>query len=337
MENPTELVLGENVANIAAGSQGYYYTWTAVDNGTLALEIGAEAGWTYVVNNITTSKYGDTQWSDSDPVVNSAEIEVAKGDEIQIMVNTYDPADPWNAPAGSITVTASFTYPAGHEQNPIDLTADLLSEDDFSATVTVPAGETYHFIAYRLGGMLMTINGGEAIACPGEGPMAPPYTWTLNGGNEDTEYVITVAYPVGSKNNPAELENQNGVSIAAGSQGYFFTYTAEESGILTVELITDSGWTYAIDNITAGKYGDTQWSDSDPVVNPAEIDVAAGDEIQIMVNTYDPDNMWNAPEGNITVLATLEPFPAGHEKNPIDLTADLLYAKPFMLLGSMPQ
>ena len=109
MENPATLVLGENVATVAAGTQGYYYTYTAEKEGTLVLEIATDAaGWTYVVNNLTTYAYGDTQWSNSDPVVNPAEVEVAAGDELQIMVNTYNPADEWNAPAGTVTVNASY-------------------------------------------------------------------------------------------------------------------------------------------------------------------------------------------------------------------------------------
>ena len=64
--------------------------------------------WTYVINNMTTYQYGDTQWSDSDPVVAVATVEVEKGDEIRIMVNTYNPADEWNNPAGELTIKASF-------------------------------------------------------------------------------------------------------------------------------------------------------------------------------------------------------------------------------------
>ena len=107
MNNPADLVIGENSVTLAAGSQGYYYTWTATANGTLTVTITGE-NWFYVINNLTTSVYGDNQWSDSDPVVNPAVITVAAGDEIQIVVNTYDPANEWNAPAGTIAFTAAF-------------------------------------------------------------------------------------------------------------------------------------------------------------------------------------------------------------------------------------
>ncbi|MBQ7801240.1 MAG: hypothetical protein IJ375_02830, partial [Oscillospiraceae bacterium] len=107
MNNPAELVIGENTAEIEAGSQGYYYTWTAEEAGTLSITM-PEGGWFYVINNLTAGTYGDSQWSDSDPVVNPGVVEVAAGDEIQVTVNTYDPADTWNTPAGTLVITAAF-------------------------------------------------------------------------------------------------------------------------------------------------------------------------------------------------------------------------------------
>ena len=106
---PADLVMGGNSAEIAENSSGYYYTWTAEQNGTLTLKIVSPDDWTYVVNNLTTSYYGDTQWSDSDPVVNPYIIEVQEGDELQIIVNTYDPTDIFNTPAETFIFEASFT------------------------------------------------------------------------------------------------------------------------------------------------------------------------------------------------------------------------------------
>ena len=308
MNNPAALADGANVANIAAGSQGYFYTWTAPADGKLTVEISATTGWTYAINNLTTSTYGDTQWSDSDPVVNPATLDVTKGDELQIMVNTYDPADQWNAPAGAVTVTTSFAA-LGSVENPIDLTADLLYENDFSATVTIPAGETYNFVAYRVGGMLMSVNGGDKVLCSTMGMMAP-YAWTItNDGNADAEYVIEVSYPVGSQMNPEELaDGTNVLLIEAGNeQGHYYTWTAPARGTLTIDIGAETGWTYTINNLTTGIYGDQQWSDSEPVVNTAVIEVSEGDELEIIVNTYDPADMWNNPAGEIALNTTFEP------------------------------
>lgn len=314
--NPAELVIGDNEATVEAGNtQGYYFTYTAAGDDVLKLTFSTEAaGWSYVVNNLTTYVYGDTQYSayadpaegeEATPVVNPTEIEVAAGDVLQIIVNTYNIADEWNNPAGTVTVNAEIV--AGSESNPIDLTNDLLYEDDFSATVTVPAGETVYYCAYRVGGMLMTINDGEAVTCVTEG-MWTPYTWSItNDAESDAEYAIKVAYPVGNSSNPATLIiGENNAAIEAGnSQGYWYTYTAEQTGTLILDIVTDAaGWTYAITNETTGVTGDTQWSDSDPVVNPAEIEVTEGDVLKIMVNTYDAADMWSNPAGTVTINAS---------------------------------
>ena len=74
----------------------------------------SDNNWTYTINNMTTGAYGETQWNDSDPVVNPATITVAEGDEIQVIVNTYNPADMWSTPAGTVTFNLAYA-PEGPE------------------------------------------------------------------------------------------------------------------------------------------------------------------------------------------------------------------------------
>ena len=356
--NPAELLTGmANYATIEKGSQGYFFTWTAPAAGALTLEFYAEdanwspLGWTYAVNNLTTYVYGDTQTSASEPVVNPAELTVAAGDQIEIMVNTFDPADSWNAPAGSVSVTATFictehgetkvedSYAGYHnvvctlcgtvvntedhvyvddvcaceairpgtQANPHDLTNDLLYEGDYSATITVPAGVTYYCMAYRVNGMIMSINGVEQGVCTTMGMFAP-YTWELtNSGTEDATYVVTVAFPVGNMENPDTLVvGENNAQIQAGSMGYFYNWTAPAAGTLTITMPAGN-WTYTVNNLTASAYGDSQYSNSDPVVNPAVITVAAGDEIELVVNTFDPEAPWDMPAGTLMITAAFQP------------------------------
>ena len=333
--NPAVLVEGENVANIAAGSQGYFYTWTAQNAGELTLEINAEGGWSYVVNNMTTYQYGDNQWSDSDPVVNPAVIKVNAGDEIQLIVNTYDPADPYSAPAGSVTVNASFEIPAGYEQNPIAVEFTMNEAyTQATATVTVPANTTYYFQTYGIGGMELSINGGAPTLMSGNPRM--PVTFTVeNTTDAEAEFTLVASYPAGSQMNPAVLEiGENVANIAAGSQGYYYNFTAADPGTLTITM-PEGNWFYVVNNMTTYQYGDNQWSDSDPVVNPAVIEVNKGDELQIIVNTYDPDSPYAAPAGSLTVTAAIE-YVLGSENNPIDLTNDLLYEGDFFATVDIP-
>lgn len=209
---------------------------------------------------------------------------------------------------GDIDVVETEPEP-GSEASPIDLTNDLLYEGDLVATVTVPAGKTYYYIAYRVGGMIMQINGGEGVVCTTDGMMYP-YAWTItNDSAEDATYVITVAYPEGTMDNPADaVLGDNYASVEANSQGYYFNYVAEQDGELAITVSTaDGNWFYVVNNLTTYTYGDSQWSDSDPVVNPTVISVTAGDEIQISVNTYNPADMWATPAGDITVNLAYEP------------------------------
>jgi hypothetical protein len=69
------------------------------------------------------------------------------------------------------------------------------------------------------------------------------------------------------------------------------------AGTLTLEFYAEDAewnplaWSYTVNNLTSYVYGDMQDSTNPDVVNPAVITVAAGDELQIVVNTLDPENM----------------------------------------------
>ena len=155
--NPAVLNLGRNTAQIPEGSAGYYFNWVAEEDGNLHItmpEITEEStipGWYYSLSNITQDNYGDYFYSDTDS--NTAAIEVAAGDEIELVVGTYDPADAMLAPAGTVTVDAIFTYLQGSAKSPI-----ALSEDSVQ---TIPAGKTMYFTG-RFGGQFMTAVGAGA-------------------------------------------------------------------------------------------------------------------------------------------------------------------------------
>lgn len=312
MENPEEIGLDWDYETaIAAGSQGYYYSYPAEKDGLLQITISTAEGlgWQYVVNNVTTSAYGEHQYSNSDPVVNPYELEVTTGDEIVIFVNTFDPANEWTAPEGNVTVRVE--YKPGSAANPIML-------QELENTVTVPAGETVYYQGY-FSGMNMAVNGNNGTVIYGENgeneaeadgteipvsspnPRMPVVFAIKNEGETDAEFTVNFTYPLGNMDNPATaVLGTNSCNIAAGSQGYYWTYTATEAGTLQVTITSEGDWTYVVNNMTTYAYGEAQWSDSDPVVNPYELEVAVGDQIQIVVNTYDPENMWSNPEGTIS-------------------------------------
>ena len=334
--NPTQLVIGENTAEIAEGSQGYYYTWTAEEGGTLTITM-PEGNWSYVINNLTSFAYGDTQWSDSDPVVNPAVISVMAGDEIELVVNTYDPENMWSNPAGTLVVTAAFEVAANSETNPIII--EPVWNDDYtsaSATVTAPVGTTYYG-AYGFGGMMLSINGGEPVLLESDDRLPAVFAITNEGAGEK-EYTLVFTPPLGSYNNPAPLVmGENTATVEEGSwSGYLFNWTAEADGKLTITM-PEGNWFYVINNLTTGIYGDSQWSDSDPVVNPAVVNVKAGDKIELSVNTYDPANMWSNPAGTLVITASFEEAaaytPGDLDGNTTVDEDDVIYLLQHLLMG----
>ena len=135
---------------------------------------------------------------------------------------------------------------------------------------------------------------------------AAPFSIT-NDGESDAEYALHVFFPVGSMENPDQLNiGPNSAVIDAGAGEYYYNWTAEEDGTLTITMPSDMGWQYAIGNMTTGVYGDIQWSDSDPIVNPAVVEVAKGDVIEVKVLTYDAATPWAAPAGTLTFTAAFE-------------------------------
>ena len=314
---------GENIATVEADSwTGYQYYWTAPVAGELTINVSnGKAGWAYTVNNVTGCKYGDSHYSSDVPAQNSETIMVSAGDEIQVVINSCGEAGA-TSPAGEVYFYATFNPYAGTEENPISVT--FVEYDMYwntvlvPVTVTVPANTTYYYQSYGISGMLLSINGGEGTLLSGGNPRMPVTFSVTNDTEAEAEYTLTVAYPAGNQMNPAELmDYENVAKIEAGSQGYYYTWTAADKGTLTIEISAadDAGWTYVLNNLTTYQYGDTQWSDSDPVVNTATIEVNKGDEIQLIVNTYDPADMWSNPAGTITVYAYAE-YDAGTESNP---------------------
>ena len=173
-----------------------------------------------------------------------------------------------------------------------------------SATITVEPG-VWYYGAY-ISGMILTANG-ESVEVTVTNPRMPAIFCFTNEGTEAVTYELAVSYPVGSMSNPAALVlGENAAAIEAGNdQGYYFTWTAPAKGVLSVTM-PQGNWIYVLNNMSTGSYGDTQWSDSEPVVNPGTIQVNAGDRVQVMVNTYDPANPWTTPAGTVAFQADFQ-------------------------------
>ena len=304
-QNPARLVLDTNVAE-AKDETGYYYTWTAPSDGVLTIEM-LDADWVYKINDAIEV------WCDEDGAASSASVEVKSGDVVTLWVCAYD-RESYSAVAGTVNVAASFAAAVGTEENPIflyDIDTDTPIESVeqtgtkwysgyYAGTTLTIAGEGEFTVTYN-GEELAPVDGKVEIAVPAA--MGRP-TQTVFAITGEGTFSITSVVPVGSQNNPAQLViGENTAVLAENAQGYFYTWTATETGHLTITMPAGD-WSYVINNLTVPAYGDTQWSDSDPVVNPAVIEITEGDEIQVIINTYDPAS-YVTPAGSITFTAAL--------------------------------
>ena len=307
-DNPQDLWEGDNSVTLEAGSQGWYFDYVGYSDGYLTVTVSGE-NWQYVINNETTYQYGDNHTSADEPQVASETLEYHAGDKVVVFVNTFNPDDVWNAPAGSVNVNISFVAGFGTEESPYQLT-------ELENTITVPAGETVWYQGWFNGLEMTVIGENYAVIYNGEtvdevdhmtvtaaNPRMPVTFAVTNNGEADAEYQVNFSYAPGTVENPAVavLGDNEVVFEEAPTAEYVWQYEAEKDGELNITVSSDSGnWQYTVTNMTSYVYGETQWSDSDPVVNPTVLEVAAGDLIQIKVITYDPANMWAAPAGTIT-------------------------------------
>ena len=325
MMNPDQLLLDAyNTAVIAAGSaDGYWYTWTAEEEGILTITL-PDGHWMYLVNNITQGVYGELQYSDAEEAVNIVELEVAAGDELNLMVCTYDPANPYEIPAGELPVYATFGTKAGTRENPIWLT-------DLETVVPAAPGQNV-YCNLVMSGVTMTVTGEGAftvtydavthtavdgvvtIAGLNASRFEPDPMILTNQGTEAGEYTITFTYPEGSSANPRllELMGEYTVPVKGDGEGYFFTWIANGDGEFTVSMKSDD-WVFSVNNLTDYIYGDIYSSTQDGE-STCSVAVSTGDEIQINIGTA------SGQDKAVVVEFDFYDPTYGTEENPVWLT-----------------
>lgn len=243
MDNPKVVTDGTYTADLEAKSQGYYYSYTAEGDGTVSITVAAEPGWTYFVNNMTTGIYGDTQWSDSDPVVNPAVVEVSAGDNLVVMVNTYNAADEWNAPAGTVTTTFAFEAAAVEpstiviESLPYEATHTGVYEQLYSYTATANGYlyvATEGWVEMNVGDVWAEGYGDGYVLAMNEGDVANINLYAYWGEDTFTYNFswMTEITPDGSYGFPfvAEIPADGTVVTLAndGDEAVYYVYTATE-------------------------------------------------------------------------------------------------------------
>ncbi len=311
--NPYHLTaLGQLMVQIAEEQDGYYYSYTAQNSGEVIFQV-----WTYpeqdsvktdiVIVNETSGKTL-ALWSTGE---NGEDIENAS---VAMPVNAGDELTVW------VSVTDVFGYSI---YTSLEIYGDLYGSDELPIpimypgfTACVPAGETLYYEGYNLSDMILSMTGSDvtvahngAAYTPNGGQISfsvvaegrnPARFAITNTGSETAAYEVVFTHPVGHAENPAALVlGVNTLIQEAGAADYYYTFTAPRAGALTFTFDSSAQWVYAVDNVTQGIYGDTQWSDSDPMMPETTVQVEAGDELVIRVNTYDAANMFEAPAGTV--------------------------------------
>ncbi len=318
MDNPAKITEGTTTATVEAGTQGMFYSFIAPDKGTVTVTIGeATNGWQYVVNNVTAWQYGDSHWHDDDPVVNSEVISVNQGDELVISVNTYDPADMFAAPAGSVSFDITFEAGEGSELMPV-----MIYDASQYFFPVFQAYESICYSAFGIGGMEMAISDAEGLVLELNGetyypengviylsvpasmnPRMPVNFKITNESWETNGAVMNFWHPVGSMANPQYIQNLGKkltADIAEGDQdGYTFGWTATGNGLLEVTINSKSGWSYQVINTATGASTEIHNFCDETVVKKDYVRVSTGDVVHIVLMTADPENMWSYPAGKV--------------------------------------
>ncbi len=318
--SPDSIVLGTNFTNQQAGAGEYYYRYTAPKSGDLILTFEENTNWYYILNE------GEKVYSDAEGVSNVVTVPVQSGDQVNLRVNTYDPAQPDTAPEGKVTFHALLIT------EPVEI-ADLTQPLD----MMLLAGETAQYTGQLrnailtledAGTLILTYNGTEYLA-DAEGILSVTflepdtdgnYQFTIHNTGAPKTYTVEFDGVEGSWLHPAQLiVDENKVQQAAGAEDYHYTFTAPKAGTLTVAFDEAANWSYTIDNLTKEVFGQTQYSNSDPKVSETSLTVDAGDEIQLRVNSFDPENPEVTPEGEIklNVKFVTGPTPIVDVKEPV--------------------
>ena len=99
-QNPALLKLEKN--SVEPGKNGYCFLWTAEEDGTFDFTVESEAGWKYLISNVTAGTAGELRSADDEEPVFTQTEEVKAGDQLRILVHT-------TGEPGVVEFTPAFT------------------------------------------------------------------------------------------------------------------------------------------------------------------------------------------------------------------------------------
>lgn len=274
--------------SLPEGADYKTYKWTPAKDGVLSFECTVPEGVEITMlqgQNSVTYTNADAKF----------ELEVVAGGEISIQLRKT------GEPAVAFTMYGSFADPYGTEGNPValkEMENQVKAKNDnfwyqcnfYDAIMTVTGTGDFSVVvnsnatAAQSGVVTLPVTGDDADG---------PFVFYID---KTGDYTVTFVYPVGHEQNPVALViGENTANIQANSKGYFFTWTAQTRGELTLTM-PNGNWKYTVN-------GEEHLSTTDPV---CVIPVAKDDKLQLIVNTYDPENASSNPAGTLTLTAAFE-------------------------------
>ena len=208
-----------------------------------------------------------------------------------------------------------------------DLPVELHTEHCPADSMEVPAGETVYYLLYDFAGAHFTVTGQNAYVvvehfdmmlgqmvvtrynAKGGVVTVPVETYYVtvqigNAGKEAAVFSLDYYYPLGSPENPAQVVEGNNVAEteAENYDGYYFTFTAECDGTLTLTL-PEIGWMYSVSN-SSGNLDVFGVAGEEGVENPLVVEVKQGDVVTINLNSFDSKSL-TVPGGKVVMNAKI--------------------------------
>ncbi len=103
-----------------------------------------------------------------------------------------------------------------------------------------------------------------------------------NNGTTDVTVTSAIMVPLGAMENPQIIAAEGGEATVSNNRAYYLSYTATAAGTLRITVTEESG-EVTVNNLTSFVYGSASTEDV------IEVTVAAGDELQIIVDSTSED------------------------------------------------
>lgn len=306
-ENPDALKLGDNTLTQQAGGTDYYYTFTAPRAGKLTVTMDASAQWLYAVDNLTQAIYGDTQWSDSDPLMAETTLDVKAKDVIRVRVNTYDTANEFETPAGTVTFRATYiSGPTEITNTYMPVYAEMLAGEyadfvgNFQGFILRVTGNRNTAVLFNGTTYKADSTGTVKVEMPKNGTEQLHFRVHNGGTQKLTCSVLFSTQETGSAENPEKLTlgSHSMVQTVEGGADYYYQFVAESNGRLSITFETD------VDAIFIVNGNQTYYTHMGK--NKVTITVRLGAKINLIVNTYNPNDPMVSPVGTVDFTVELK-------------------------------